>query len=104
MTQFPAVFTVTAISEAFLLPVLVAMIEVLPVTNLGFHSDNGSEYIHGRVARPLENLLIEQTKSRARRSNDNALAESKNGSVIRKHFGYSHIPKQFAEPINRLCR
>ncbi|MHB8473668.1 MAG: hypothetical protein ACYDC8_12660 [Gammaproteobacteria bacterium] len=71
---------------------------------LGFHSDNGSEYINGRVAKLLQKLLIEQTKSRARRCNDNALVESKNGSVIRKHFGYSHIPQQFAEPINRLCR
>ena len=104
VTQFQAVFAVAAISEAFLLPVLVAMIAALPFTILGFHSDNGSEYINGRVAKLLEKLLIEQTKSRARRSNDNALVESKNGSVIRKHFGYSHIPKTFAEPINRLCQ
>lgn len=104
VTQFQAVFAVAAIGEAYLLPVLGSMIEALPFTILGFHSDNGSEYINGRVARLLEKLLIEQTKSRARRSNDNALAESKNGSVIRKLFGYSHIPKQFAEPINRLCQ
>ncbi len=104
VTQFQAVFAVAAISEAFLLPVLRDMIEALPFIIQGFHSDNGSEYINARVARLLEKLLIEQTKSRARRSNDNALVESKNGSVIRKHFGYSHIPKQFADPINRLCR
>ncbi len=104
VTQFQAVFAVAGISEAFLLPVLDAMLEVLPFTVLGFHSDNGSEYINGRVARLLEKLLIEQTKSRARRSNDNALVESKNGSVIRKHFGYGHIPRQFADPINALCR
>jgi hypothetical protein len=30
--------------------------------------------------------------------------ESKNGSVIRKHFGYSHIPQPFAEPLNELCQ
>jgi transposase InsO family protein len=104
VTQFQAVFAVAAISEAFLLPVLLAMIEAFPFTILGFHSDNGSEYINARVASLLEKLLIEQTKSRARRSNDNALAESKNGAVIRKHFGYSHIPKSFAEPINQLCQ
>lgn len=68
------------------------MIESLPFIIQGFDSDNGSEYINSRVARLLEKLLIEQTKSRARRSNDNALLESKNGSVIRKHFGYSHTP------------
>ena len=48
----------------------------------------------------LDTLRIEQTKSRARHSNDNALAESKNASVVRKHMGYSHIPQQYAEPIN----
>ena len=48
----------------------------------------------------LEKLRIEQTKSRARHSNDNALAESKNASVVRKHMGYSHIPQKYAKPIN----
>ena len=32
--------------------------------------------------------------------NDNALAESKNASMVRKHMGYAHIPKKHAEPIN----
>ena len=104
VTQFQAVFAVAGIGEAFLLPVLGDMIEALPFTILGFHSDNGSEYLNHRVAKLLQKLLIEQTKSRARRSNDNALVESKNGSVIRKHFGYGHIPQQFADPINLLCR
>ena len=48
----------------------------------------------------LEKLRIEQTKSRSRHSNDNALAESKNASVVRKHMGYSHIPQKYAKPIN----
>ena len=47
---------------------------------------------------------MEQTKSRSRHSNDNALAESKNGSVVRKAFGYSHIPQRFAAVINAFCR
>ncbi|WP_232291475.1 hypothetical protein [Polaromonas sp. JS666] len=47
---------------------------------------------------------MEQTKSRARHSNDNALAEGKNGAVIRKAFGYSHIPQRFAAAINAFCR
>lgn len=48
----------------------------------------------------LEKLRIEQTKSRSRHSNDNALAESKNASVVRKPFGYAHITQAFAQPIN----
>lgn len=43
---------------------------------------------------------IELTKSRARQTNDNALVESKNGSVVRKHLGYSHIPNHLAQRTN----
>ena len=35
----------------------------------------------------LEKLRIEFTKYHPRHSNDNALAESKNGAVVRKHLG-----------------
>jgi hypothetical protein len=35
---------------------------------------------------------------------DNAQAESKNGSIVRKHFGYSHIPQRFAREVNDFCR
>lgn len=91
---------VQGISEAYLLPVLALVMEQFPFEIKGFHSDNGSEYINGRVAKLLEKLLVEQTKSRSRHSNDNALAESKNASVVRKHMGYSHIPQKYAKPIN----
>jgi hypothetical protein len=50
----------------------------------------------------LEKLLIEFTKSRARHTNDNALAESKNASIVRKHLGYSHIPQKWAPLINEF--
>ena len=95
---------VQGISEAFLLPVLELLIEQFPFVIVGFHSDNGSEYINGPVAKMLEKLRIEQTKSRSRQSNDNALAESKNASVVRKHLGYEHIPQQYAKPINEFYR
>ena len=91
---------VQGLSEAFLLPVLALVMAQFPFVLKGFHSDNGSEYINQRVAKMLEKLRVEQTKSRARHSNDNALAESKNASVVRKHMGYSHIPQQYAAPIN----
>jgi hypothetical protein len=35
--------------------------------------------------------------------NDNGLAETKNGAVVRKCFGYSHIPQRFATQINAFC-
>ena len=99
-SQWEVVACVQGISEAFLLPVLHQILDQYPFKLRGFHSDNGSEYINHKVASLLEKLRIEQTKSRSRQSNDNALAESKNASTIRKHMGYEHIPKEFAEPIN----
>lgn len=99
VTQF--VGSVERISERFLLPVLEALIQAFPFVIRGFHSDNGSEYINRQVAALLEKLRIQAfTKSRARRTNDNALVESKNGSVVRKHLGYAHIPGRFAQRVN----
>ena len=105
ITQYQHVGTVAAISEAFLIPVLEALIEAFPFAVKGFHADNGSEYINRQVAALLMKLHVgEFTKSRARRSHDNALVESKNASVIRKWLGYSHIPARFAQPVNAFNR
>jgi transposase InsO family protein len=100
VSQWQVEACVQGISEAYLLPVLALIMAQFPFVILGFHSDNGSEYINHHVAKLLEKLRIEQTKSRSRHSNDNALAESKNASVVRKHMGYDHIPQQYAQPIN----
>jgi transposase InsO family protein len=105
VTQFEGVATCERISEAFLIPVLEALLASFPFVIQGFHTDNGSEYINRDVAKLLNKLLIEeQTKSRSRHSNDNAQAESKNGAIVRKHLGYSHIPQRFATPVNAFCR
>lgn len=103
VTQWELVATCEAISEAFLLPVIEALLAGFPFVILGFHADNGSEYINHQVARLLAKLSIELSKSRPRHSNDNALAESKNGAVIRKHLGYAHIPQHLAAPVNAFC-
>jgi transposase InsO family protein len=99
VTQWQVVGATAQISEAYLLPVLIAMLEQFPFRIRGFHSDNGSEYINHRVAALLNKLLIEQTKSRPRHSNDNGLAESKNGAVVRKHMGYTYIAAPHAAAI-----
>ena len=104
VTQFEIVATCERISEAYLLPVLEQLLASFPFVILGFHSDNGSEYINHLVAKLLNKLLIEFTKSRPRHSNDNALAESKNAAVVRKHLGYAHIPQRFASQVNAFCR
>lgn len=104
VTQWEVVAATPQISEAWLLPVLAAMLEQFPFVIRGFHSDNGSEFLNYSVARLLEKLRIEQTKSRAYRSGDNGLVEAKNGAVIRKHIGYSHIDGKFAVAMDRFHR
>lgn len=104
VTQAEVVVTVRGISEEFLRPALEEALDSFPFILLGFHSDNGSEYINHTVARLLQKLLIEQTKSRSRHSNDNALAEGKNNAVVRKHFGYGHIPRKYAPLMQEFNR
>lgn len=99
-TQWELLGCVQGISEQFLAPLLEQLLAQFPFIIKGFHSDNGSEYINKTVARLLNKLNIEQTKSRSRHTNDNALAESKNGAIVRKHMGYVHIPKKHAQKIN----
>lgn len=102
VTQWELVASVEQISEAFLLPVITLLLDGFPFVIRGFHSDSGSEYVNHKTAQLLEKLRIEFTKSRPRQTNDNALAECKNGAIIRKTMGYSHIPQQHATAINRF--
>jgi transposase InsO family protein len=103
VTQWELVATCEKLSEAYLLPVIQTLLEEFPFRILGFHADNGSEYINRRVAGMLDKLRVEFTKSRPRHSNDNGLAETKNGAIVRKHLGYSHIPQRFARVVNAFC-
>ncbi len=104
VTQWEIVAATPQISELWLLPVLEAILQQFPFKIRGFHSDNGSEFINYNVARLLEKLLIEQTRSRPHRSGDNGLVESKNGAIIRKHIGYGYIGAQHAEAVDRFHR
>jgi len=105
VTQYQFVGSVERISERYLLPVLEDLLAAFPFRILGLHADNGSEYINHQVARLLEKLRIEHfTKSRPRHSNDNALVESKNGTVIRKQLGYGHIPGRYAQQLHAFNR
>ncbi len=80
------------------------MLEQFPFGILGFHSDNGSEFINSTVAKLLNKLLIEQTKSRPRHSNDNGLVEAKNRAVVRKHMGYTHIAAPHAAAVHEFYK
>lgn len=102
ITQYEMIATVEGISYRFLAPVLELLLKLFPFRIYEFHSDNGSEYINRIVMDLLNSLLIAQSKSRARKTNDNALVESKNGSIVRKLFGRNFIAKKYASIINEF--
>ena len=104
VTQWEIVAIVPAVSERFLTPVVETLISLYPFVIHEFHSDNGSEFINHTVAKLMAKLYARFTKSRARHSNDNALVESKNGSVVRKLYGHWHIPKAWAPFIDEFNR
>jgi len=100
LTQWEIIGATEKITEEYLLPLLEKIITSYPFRIINFHADNGSEYINQKVAEMLNKLLIKLTKSRPRHTNDNALIETKNGWVVRKWLGYSHIRKEHAQRIN----
>lgn len=103
LTQWQIVGCCQTISESHLIPVLEAMLHQFPFLIQGFHSDNGSEFLNYRVEKLLHKLLVgEFTKSRAQRSNDNALVEGKNGAVVRKHIGHEPIGAEHAGEFQRF--
>jgi hypothetical protein len=99
VTQWQNIGCVETISERHMIPVLEAILHQFPFRILGFHCDNGSEFLNHRVSEMLNKLLIEFTKSRAYRTTDNALVEGKNGSVVRKHLGYGFIAAEHAAQL-----
>ena len=55
VTQWEVVGATAFISEAWLMPVLQAMLDQFPFQIRGFHSDNGSEFINDTVSKLLNN-------------------------------------------------
>lgn len=102
VTQWEIVGCVEKISDLYLAPLLEKLLEQFPFVIINFHSDNGSEYLNKTVAQILNRLLIIQTKSRSRRTNDQALVEGKNGSIIRKHMGRNYIAQLNAPVIEEF--
>jgi transposase InsO family protein len=102
ITRWEVVLATPRISEAWLMPLLTSILQQFPFVILNFHSDNGSEFINKIVAELLGKLLIEQTKSRPRRSGDNGLVETKNAAIVRKHIGWGHIAPAHAAPLNQF--
>ncbi len=102
VTQFEVIGSVEKIRERFLIPKLEDMLDAFPFVIKGLHSDNGSEYINNAVEKLLQKESIEFTKSRSRKTNDNAQVEGKNAAIVRKQFGYQHIPQKWAKEIDEF--
>jgi len=83
VTQWQVVATDHPLSEACMLPVIKQMLDQLPFKIVGFHADNASEYVNHRVAKMLDKLKVEFTRSRHRHSNDNGLAMARSTSASR---------------------
>lgn len=104
VTQWDITVAVEGISYRFLESALEEALTLFPFQIVNIHSDNGSEYINHQVARLLNRLVITHTKSRSRRTNDQALVEGKHAVTVRPVFGKMHIPKRYAERINVFNR
>lgn len=102
ITQYELIAAVEQITEKYLKPVMEELLRLFPFVIFEFHSDNGSEYINKYTVEILNRLHVKLTKSRSRHSNDNALVESKNGSVIRKFYGKNYIDRKWADEINEF--
>lgn len=104
ITQWEIVFCVAQLSQSCMIPALEEIFSQYPFIIFNFHSDRGRETINYQVADMLQQLIIKQTKSRSYHSNDNALAETKNGSVIRKNMGWQHINQNLVDDINNYYK
>ena len=73
VTQWQIVMSTEKISEAYLIPIVEMLLKQYPFKIIEFHTDNGSEYINKYLVELLNKLLITLTKSRSRKTTDNAL-------------------------------
>jgi hypothetical protein len=102
VTQFEYITTVVCLNSQEVRKALERALHFFPFVIKGFHSDNGTEYVNEDVAQALLQCLIYFTRSRSGKSNDNALVEGKNGSIVRKWIKYEFMEKKDVEGVNRF--
>ena len=66
----------------------------IPSDTLSRHSDSGSEFLNYYFLDETEKALIEQTRGRSGKKNDNAFIEERNGHIVRKWIGYDRYDTQ----------
>lgn len=88
-----------------MVPVVGPLVAAFPFRVVGFHADNGSEYINHRVADMLDKLHVEEfTKSRPRALDRQRAGGVQNGNVVRRWLGRSRIPERLAPQTNAFLR
>jgi len=79
--------------------------EHLPFPLLGFHTDNGGEFLNHHLYRYYRDRdkPVQMTRTRPGRKNDNPHVEQKNYTHVRLLLGYRRIENpELVDPINRL--
>lgn len=79
--------------------------ERLPFPLLGFHTDNGREFLNHHLHRYYlgRDKPVQMTRTRPGRKNDNPHVEQKNYTHVRLLLGYRRIENpELIDPINRL--
>jgi len=113
VTQWQVVGCAEKISEAYLVPVLAAVLAQFPFPIRGFHADNGSAYINHRVAAMLRKPDAEFTKSQACRSQDDALVgrqercgdppTGRSGAVLKPELSLPELEKRVRAISDTEC-
>jgi len=83
------------------------MEDTLPFSIKGFHTDNGGEFVNHHLYSFYKNrdILVEITRGRPGRSNDNPHVEQKNYTHVRKLLGYQRIDDEsLVKDINELYK
>ena len=89
-------------SQALVIDGLDKVAADLPFPMLGVDSDNDSAFMTQDVFDYCKAHLLEQTRSRAYKKNDQAWVEQKNGAIVRRLVGYGRLSG--ADATNTLAR
>jgi len=104
-TRRPQAGTVRTKAEIYVVAALESCLHRYPRRVVSLHSDNGSEFMNGHLARFCIARRITFTRSRPYQGNDNPHVEEKNNSVIRKFVGYDrHDTQTEVDLLNRTYR
>ena len=104
VTQWQAVGCVQRINENHLIPLLEAFWNNF---HLSFAAFTPTMAANSSTIKPLNcsrSCELNLRSPRARRSNDNALVETKNGAVVRKWMGYQFLPSEATQAIDTFYR